>query len=199
MAITGSIFGKNSGSIGPLNLYVKDIDTGSWDVNTGWLSLGETESATIRDIVSKADIKFSQEGDRPADKVIIAQQVQLETSLGKPYLERLELVKRGLSLQRNSALAITQAMITKRLGERDSTNFFWLKAVEIVDGIESTNMLDRLYMKVACDTETTELVFDAATQRYHGLIFNAYLNDNAIVGVFDSAGRAAYAWTGDVI
>jgi hypothetical protein len=199
MSITGSIFGKNSGSLGPANIYVKPIADGSWDVNTGWQALGDTDSVKIRDMVSKAEIKFSQSGDKAADRVIVGQQVQIETGLGKPYLERLEGVKRGLSLSRNLSLAVTQAMLTKRIGERDSTQLFWVKVVEFVDGEESADPLDSVYIKAAASMDTTELVFDAASQRYHGIVFESYINDDAIVGVFDSAGRAAYLWTGEVV
>lgn len=199
MSITGSIFGKNQGSLGPANMYVKPITNSAWNVNTGWLDLGPVESTTLRDMVTKADIKFAQEGDRAADKVITAQQVQFETALGKPYLERLENIKQGLSLTRNTALAITQGMLSKRIGERDSNKFLWIKIVEFVDGEESVNPLDILYAKVAASTESTELVFDASTQRYHGVMFDAYINDDVTVGVFDTAGRAAYCWTGLVV
>lgn len=198
MAITGSIFGKNKGSIGPANLYIKLVSDGAWDDNTGWVSLGKTESSTLRDIVSKAEIRFSQDGDRPADRVIIAQQVQIETALGKPYLERLENIKRGLYLKKNTAGAITQAMLTDRLGERDSDNLVWVKMVEIVDGIESTDPLDTIYIKSAANMDTTELQFDVSTQRYHGLLFDSYKNDDTVVGVFDSSNRPAYCWTAEV-
>jgi len=199
MATTGSIFGKNSGSIGPANIYIKPVADGDWDLDTGWQFLGPTDAIKVRDMVSKAEIKFIQEGDKAADRVIVGQQTQIETSLGKPYLERQEDIKRGLSLIRNSALAITQAMITKRVGEKDSANLFWVKVIEFVNGIESTNKLDTIYMKAASSMDTTELVFDAASQRYHGVIFEGYINDDPIVGVFDSAGRAAYLWTGIVV
>ena len=185
--------------MGPSNIYIKPIASGSWNLNTLWLSLGLTESVIFRTITTKGDLKASQKGDRPYDKVIIAQQCQIEAGLGQAALEILEDVAQGVSLIRNTANAITQAMIVNKLGARDRENLFWVKIVELDGNVESTNPLDEVYMLASPSSETVELTFDATTQRFWGTMFEAYENEDLATRVVDGDGNVAYAWTGVVV
>jgi len=199
--ITASILGKESLELGPANIYVKPLIVSSvatdWADVSDWIYLGETESSTLRLITSKTDLNSSQKGTRPADKVVTGQQAQIETNLGQAYLERLEEIQQGLYLKKTGE-TVEQWQFTKRLGEQDSDVLFWVKMVKINAGIESTNLLDIAYMKAAPMTEQAELTFDAATQRFYGLLLEAYENDTGAYAVSDDSGRPAYAWSGDL-
>lgn len=201
MAETNSILGRRQLDLGPSNVYVKPLFISSvetdWADNSDWIDLGFVESLTQRFINTKTDLNASQEGTRPADKVITGQQAQIETNLGQPFLERLELIQQGLTLIKDSAGLITQWQFGKRLGERDSDTFFWVRAIKIERGIESVDLLDRSFMKAAAMSDTVELVFDAATQRFYGVLFESYLNDTGAFSVVDTEGRFAYNWSGD--
>jgi hypothetical protein len=196
---TGSIFGKNYLQMGPSNIYIKPIALGSWDIDTNWIALGLTESVIFRSITSKGDLKASQKGDRPYDKVIISQQCQVEAGLGQASLETLEYVGQGISLIKDSNNVITQAMIVNKLGSRDRENLFWVKIVELDGNVESTDPLDSVYMLAAPSSDTVELTFDATTQRFWGTMFEAYENEDDATLVVDDDGNSAYVWTGEVV
>ena len=92
MAETASFLGTPDLELGPCNIYVKQPITLDWDDESGWTDLGLVENILWRRIASKTDLVAAQRGTRPADKVITAQQVQIEANLGQAFLERLELV-----------------------------------------------------------------------------------------------------------
>jgi hypothetical protein len=206
---TNSILGNNFLTLGPANMYYKkrfdsDGNETDWESDSDYVFAGKTESATLRLIMTKTDLMASQDGTRPSDKTVTAQQAQLETSLGQSTLERLEFTQQGLRVERNSAGDVTRFLYVDVLGERDSdTNVeLWVKFVEIERGAESTNPLKTTYMKAAPQTEQTELVFDAATQRFYGLMFEAYKHDAGdYVVTFqeDGVDKYPYYWSGEVI
>lgn len=205
---TNSFLGNDYLQLGPANVYVKkrfvnSVET-DWASASDWVALGDSESTTMRQIVSKTDLTASQRGTRPADKVVTAQQVQFETSLGKAYLERLESIQQGLRLERNTAGEVTQWKIVKVLGERDSANNveLWVKVVEFDAGAESTDPLKTTYAKVAPSSDQVELVYDAASQRFYNVMFEAYENDEGsytVSYVEDGVTRYAYCWSAEVV
>ncbi len=201
MAITASILGRNSLDLGPANLSVKALFIASvetnWADESDWIDMGLTESSTLRLITSKTDLNASQEGTRPADKVVTAQQVQIETNLGEPFLERLELVQQGLVVEKDTPGVVEQWMIVKRLGQRDSDVEFWARLIKVEDGVQSTDINNIVYIRAAAMNDNVELVFDAASQRFYGVLFEAYLNDKGSFSVAAADGAFAYAWGGD--
>lgn len=199
--ITASILGRNQLDLGPANVYIKSLVVDSvatdWADDTDWIDLGYTESLTMRMLTTKADLMASQVGTRPADKVITGQQVQIETSLGKAYLERLENIQQGLQLVKETDGTVTQWKFVKKLGQRDSDVFFWVKVVKFNAGAESTDPLDTAYAKASPASDTVELTFDAATQRFYAVMFEAYENDEGPYAVVGENGEPAYSWSGD--
>lgn len=205
---TNSLLGSEYLNLGPANLYVKprfvnEVET-DWADESDWIFLGKTESSTMRVITGKTDLTASQDGTRPADKVVTAQQVQFETNLGQAYLERLEYIQQGLRIEKDSSGDVTRWMIVKVLGERDSDAAveFWVKLIEFDRGAESTDPLKTVYAKCAPMTDQVELAFDASTQRFYGVMFESYENnegDYTVSFTEDGVERFAYCWSGEVV
>jgi len=202
-----SILGRDTLSLGPANLYVKKrfvagVET-DWESATGWTYLGLTESAVFRSSTTKTDLSASQRGTRAADKAVSAQNVQIEVGLGQPTLERLEIIQQGLKLERDPGTGeITQWKIVSVLGERDSDAAveMWLKFVEIDRGSEMPGKTHTVYAKASPATESVELTFDAAAQRFFSVMFEAYLNDSGLYPVSFVSGSVtqyAYAWSAE--
>lgn len=192
--MTNSFFGRSPMDLGPANMYVKPQSVGSWTDNTGWTLLGLTESCIFRSLEGWADLKASQKGDGPWNRVIISQRCQMEANLAEPTLEVLESID-AIYLKRVTAV-IKQAMIVKQIGKSHRDNLLWIKQVELQGDKESTNPLDTVYILGARSSETVELVHDAATQRFWSCQFEAYENTDALTQVKDADGNIAYAWTG---
>jgi len=200
---TNSILGQTRLDLGPANIYIKPVLEGTvetdWNDVSDWVDLGYTESSTFKTMITKTDLTASQVGTRPADKVVTGSQAQIETSLGQSYLERLENVMQGLELTRNTAGDITQAKFVSRLGQRDSSVLFWVKFVRFNDGAESVNPLEIVYMKAAPASDSIDLTFDASTQRFFGVMLEAYANNEGTYSVSGANGEDCYYWTGEVI
>lgn len=198
-----SILGKDDMVLGPGNLYIKpftiDGNPTDWKDESDWIEMGLTESTIFRILTTKADLLASQKGTRPANKVITAQQTQIEAGLGEATLERLEQVQQGLSITRDTAGEMTSWKIVNVLGQRDSDKYFWVKFVELDGGVESVLPFDTLYAKAAPSIESAELTFDAATQRFYTVMFETYLNDTGPGAVKDDKNRFAYVWSADVV
>ena len=164
-----SLFGEPELSFGPTNLY--------WDTEGGGanLFLGGTDATTLTLGVQKIELVESQAGDRPQDRAITAQTVTIGGGLSRPDLIRLEAVVQGIDVDRDSFAEAKQIHGASHLGERDRTIAKQLTIVKIVDGVESANEFDTIDIFIAApSSETTELVFDAATQRFYGVLFEAY-------------------------
>ena len=196
MAETASFLGTPDLELGAANVYVKSPISLDWDDESGWVDLGLVENILWRRIASKTDLLAAQGGTRPSDKVITEQRVQIEAGLGQAFLERLVLVVQDLKLEKTGDV-VNQWMIVNKLGERDSQARFWLRVIKINAGIESADPLDRAYSLVSPMSETVELTYDAATQRFFGLLFEAYLNDDSASNfpVSHSDGEFAFAWS----
>jgi hypothetical protein len=181
--MTDSAFGKTDFAFGPGKLY--------WDTETGGenMDLGGTDQIKITMSTKKIELKESQAGDRPADRAVSAQVVQISCGLARATLERLEQVVQGFHLETNTAGTVTRIWGSDVIGQRDSAILKQLTFVEIIDGVESTDpfcIID--FWKAAPMTESTELVFDATTQRYYGVMFECYKDDTKV----DDEGRSTY-------
>lgn len=200
MSETASLLGSPQLDLGPANIYLKQrfinsVET-DWDSDSDYLSAGKTESTTLRLITGKTELKSSQGGERPDDKVVTSQQCQVEAALGQATLERLALFQQGIELIKNSAGDIVRWMFTKKLGQRDSDNQFWVKVIKINAGVESTDPLEISYMRASPSTDSVDIVFDSATQRFFGTIMEAYENvDGDYPVISPDTGAAAYIWS----
>lgn len=198
MAATASFLGGPTTELGPVQLEFKpkEID---WADESGWIDAGKTQQTLFRRTSTKTDLLTSQDGTEPGNRVITGQKVEYEAPLGQGTAERLADLVQDILLEKSGDV-VNQWMIVNKIGEDDLANLFWLRVTRVIGGIVSTNPLHVSYSLVAPQSESVELLFDAATQRYFGLIFRAYLNDaeNSAFPVFHSSGPAAFAWSGIV-
>ena len=201
---TNSILGRESLDLGPANVYVKKRFDNSierdWESDSDYVFLGKSEMTMIRVITTKTDLVASQDGTRPSDKVVTAQQVQVQVNMGQPTLERLQDIQQGMRYELDTSGDIEQFKIVDVLGERDSdANVeLWVKVVKINAGVESTDELDTIYCKAAPATDQVELTYDAATQRFYAVTMEAYKNESgsyAVSFVENGATKYAYAWS----
>jgi hypothetical protein len=170
---TGSAFGKPNLSFGPCKLF--------WDTASGgqYLDLGGFDSCTLSLNVAKIGLRESQAGDRDADKAISAQTYQVSAGLSRATLERMEEVVQGFELEKDTAGVIQRAWVTDIVGCLDSEIRKQLTLHELSKGKLSDNPFDILDIwEVAPMSETTELVFDATSQRFYGVVFEAYRSAN---------------------
>ena len=183
MADTQSAFGSQNFAFGPGKLY--------WDTATGGddVDLGGTDQIKITMSTKKIELKESQAGDRPADRAVSAQVVQIACGLSRATLERLEQVVQGFHVEKNTALEPIRIWGADVMAQRDSDVVKQLTFIAIRDGVESTDPFDIIdFWKVAPMTESAELVFDASTQRYYGVVFECYKDETKV----DDTGRATY-------
>jgi hypothetical protein len=183
MANTKSAFGSDQFAYGPGKLY--------WDTETGGanVDLGGTDSITISMAVSKIELKESQAGDRPADRAVSSQVYQVKCGLSRATLERLEEVVQGFHLEKDSAGAPIRVWGSDMLAQRDSSIWKQLTFKAIVDGVESSDPFDIIdFWRAAPMTESSELVFDASSQRFFGIVFECYKDPTKV----DDEGRATY-------
>lgn len=190
MADTQSVFGSQNFAFGPGKLYW-DTATGGEDVN-----LGGTDQIKIMMSVKKIELKESQAGDRPADRAVSAQVYQISCGLSRATLERLEQVVQGLYVEKDTAGEPIRIWGSDVMAQRDSDILKQLTFIAIRDGIESTDPFDIIdFWKAAPMTESTELVFDASTQRYYGVMFECYKDETKL----DDTGRATYFASREVV
>jgi len=183
MPNTQSAFGSQNFAFGPGKLY--------WDSATGGenIDLGGTDQIKITMSVKKIELKESQAGDRPADRAVSAQVYQISCGLSRATVERLEAIVQGFHVEKDTAGNPTRIWGSDVMAQRDSDIVKQLTFKAIRDGEESDDPLDIIdFWKAAPMTESTELVFDAATQRYYGVMFECYKDDAHV----DDEGKSTY-------
>jgi hypothetical protein len=190
MPSTPHAFGDAQLSFGPGRLY---WDTGSGGEN---LDLGETDSIVITLAVAKIELKTSQEGDRPADRAVSGQTYQARAGLARATAERLAKIVQGFKIVTNSAGEITRIYGSKVVGQRDSDIWKQLTFKEYEDGKITTNPLRIVnFPNAAPMTESTELTYDATTQRFYGVVFETYESADHL----DPDGNPTYWFTDEVV
>lgn len=175
-SMDNSALGFDSLSFGPGNLYY-DTATGGENIY-----LGETDSMKISLKTNKIDLKTSQAGDRPADKAVSSQYVEITCGLAQATLERLEQVQQGLVVDRDANGIAQKIHFEDAVGQRDSSLFKQLTFFEVIDGKDATeqsqplNIID--FFNAVPSTDSVELTYDATTQRYYGIMFTVYKSSN---------------------
>lgn len=183
MPDTQHAFGSSLLEFGPCNLY--------WDTATGGeeIDLGGFDSVKVTMGTKKIELKEAQAGDRAADRAVSSQTVQISAGLSRATAERLAEIFQGFHLEKNSADEVTRIWLSDRMAQRDSDIVKQMTLKVIRAGEESTEPLDIIdFWKVAPMTESTELVFDAATQRFFGVVFEIYKDDDHV----DDEGKSTY-------
>lgn len=183
MPNTQSAFGSQNFAFGPGKLY--------WDSATGGenIDLGGTDQIKITMSVKKIELKESQAGDRPADRAVSAQVYQISCGLARATVERLGAIVQGFHVEEDTAGEPKRIWGSDVMAQRDSDIVKQLTFIAIRNGEESTDPLDIIdFWRVAPMTESTELVFDAATQRYYGVMFECYKDDSHV----DDDGKSTY-------
>jgi len=93
MATTGWVAGNSELSLGPGNLYVATPNSAQNDwASATYTALGGCSSAVLRDIRSFTDLTEAQKGTSWADRVLTGSNSEIEYSLTRPFVERIELV-----------------------------------------------------------------------------------------------------------
>jgi len=188
--MTDSVFGNTDFAFGPGNIY--------WDTATGGeeLDLGGVDQITLTMQVSKIELREAQAGDRPADRAVSAQVYQISCGLSRATIERLGEIVQGFHVEEDTAGDPIRIWGSDVLSQKDSDIVKQLTFKEIVDGSETTNPLRIIdFWKVAPMTESVELVFDATTQRYFGVMFECYKSDDNL----DDEGSSTYWATREVV
>lgn len=180
---TSSFFGSDSLEFGPCNLY--------WDTATGGdnLALGGVDQVTVTIQTPKIELREAQAGDRPADRAVSAQIVQISCGLSRANVEKLNAIQQGFTIEENTAEEVVRIHLSDIIGQRDSDIVKQLTAKKINAGEETTDPLEIIdFWKVAPMTESVELVFDATTQRFYGVVFECYKSEDNV----DEDGKATY-------
>jgi hypothetical protein len=194
--------GRKAFDMGPCKLYIKPIENGSWQDDSGWIDTERSESLTLRDITEYADLVSMQTGSRAADKVITGQGAEVETNLGEAYIELLEQLSLDIRLVKSGENTVG-AMRVKQQGRRISSKLLWCKVVKIIGDAESTDPMDTRYFLASPMSETAEYLFDTDTQRWYALMLYVFENSASYVTdtldlVSDEDGNPAYWWVGEV-
>lgn len=190
MANTQHAFGSSLLEFGPCNLY--------WDTETGGanLDLGGFDAVKVTMGVKKIELKEAQAGDRAADRAVSSQTVQISCGLSRATAERLSEIFQGFHTEENTAGEITRIWLSDRMAQRDSDILKQLTLKVIRDGVESIDPLDIIdFWKVAPMTESVELTYDAASQRYFGVVFECYKDETQV----DDEGVATYFASREVV
>ena len=188
--MTNSAFGSTNFAFGPGKLY--------WDTATGGenIDLGGTDQITITMQVNKIELRESQAGDRPADRAVSSQVYQISCGLSRATIERLSEIVQGFHVEEDTAGNPIRIYGTDILSQKDSSIVKQLTFKEIVDGAVTTNPLRIIdFWEVAPMTESVELVYDATTQRYFGVMFECYKSEDNV----DDEGNATYWATREVV
>ena len=195
MATTGWVAGNSELSLGPGNLYVATPNSAQNDwASATYTALGGCSSAVLRDIRSFTDLTEAQKGTSWADRVLTGSNSEIEYSLTRPYVERIELVDPDFYVDyATDGVTPSQLSHHRRIGRRLSANKVWVlfKAFNS-QGVESTDKLEWRYMLAAFYSETLELTFDAATQRTYPVMGAAF----EYSGVTNADGQPALWWSG---
>lgn len=169
MSSTTNFLGSANGALGPINIYVitGDIqfDSAGTDTET---YLGGTQGATLTFNQEKADIMYDQYGTKPANRVVVGEELSLEASLVQTTQARLAAVFQEFT---SHASGFSQA---SAIGQDDISVVKSLKLIRVVAGVNSTDADDTLYMPAAAPMGTASWSFDAATQRVTGVSFTCY-------------------------
>lgn len=186
--MSDSILGNETYAFGPGNLY--------WDTAVGGdnVFLGECDSAVINAQMTKLDLKTAQKGDRAADKAVSSQNTMVTYGMAQATIERLALVLQGFTIQYDIATGLIplRFFMSDVIGQRDSAVAKQMTFIEIVDGQESADEFRIMDIwKASPLIESSELTFDATTQRYFPLQFEAYLGDDPVEHV-DPSGKYTY-------
>lgn len=175
MAITNTLFGQSELSFGPANIF--------WDTATGGdnVDLGGVDQLTITKAVTKIELREAQAGDRPADRAVSAQTYQLSFGMSRATAQRLSEVVQGFTTDLDTTGNIIRCYLADVVGQRDSSIWKQLTVYEILDGVQADpatqpgHVWD--FFRAAPMSESTELVYDAATQRFYGVVFETYKSD----------------------
>lgn len=195
MPTTGWIAGNSELSLGPGNLYIADTNSAVDDWATAtFTALGGCSSATLRDISGWTELKEAQQGDGYADKVLTADNSELEYAMTRPYIERMEDIIQGIYVRKTGA-TVNQISRHRKIGKRLSASKMWFlfKAFDST-GVESTNKLEWRYWLASPYQETVELLFDATSQRTYPIMAAAFTCDD----VLNTSSQPALWWSGEV-
>lgn len=197
MAQTNWVFGNTELSLGPGVIAIAQPNTAQddWD-SASYNDLGGFSSATLRDALGWTELKEAQKGDGWADKVLTADNSELECALTRPYVERMEDIIPGLYVDyASNGTTVQQVSRHRRIGKRLSASKLWVRfKANDANGIVSTNPLEHYYTLAAPSMESIEQVFDAATQRTYPIMFGAFECE----AVTNAAGQPALWWTGRI-
>lgn len=179
---TDCLFGQSALDFGPCNVY---FDTASGGEN---IFVGGYDQLTFTLAVTKLDLVEAQGGARPSDKAITAQNYTVTFGMSRPTITRLEKLVQGFDVERDSNDDPVQLYLSSHIAERDSTIWKQMSIVKIIDGIESTDEFDIWdFPNTAPMSESTELLYDAGTQRFYSVTMTVYESTQT-----DDQGRYIY-------
>lgn len=187
--LQNSLFGRAEMSFGTANVY---FDTGSGGGN---VYLGQFDSLTISKKVTKVDLMESQAGAAPADKAVSSQNYTLSLGMSRATVDRMEKIVQGFKVDRDTSGQPQRLFLSSVIGQLDSSIVKQLTVIEIIDGIEADPVTLPFHIwyfpKAAPMSDSTELVYDAATQRYYKTTFQIYVDEN----ILDHTGRPVYGFS----
>ena len=155
--------------------------------------LGKTMGVSVKYDNKKADIKFDQAGDSPANRVLSGYEASLEVVVGEGTISRMSAILNGFYAERQSTSPGAYQGYAQRfaLGQLDSAIVKQMKLVKIIGTGESTDPLDTVTFWRAAPASSVEAKYDATTQRSVKSMFTIYLDDTRQIGgqpIFYSSG-----------
>lgn len=183
--------GSDKLSLGPGQILISTQINTAYNLAT-FTDLGGTDSIEFTPSIKKVGLKYSQAGDRDADKVVTAQDAMIKFGLAFGFSERLKSVVQGFQTVTDSSGYVTQIKNEKRLSERDSEILMWILFKEYAGGKPSTNPRRWLYFKGAPSADSFPLKYDATSQRFVTIQIEAY-EESSVTG---DNGNPCYWWSG---
>ena len=169
---TDSIFGSKNLQIAPANFYVVDRTNLS-----NRRLLGLTTSAQLVIETTKQELMGNQYGTGAFNKIVTGQNITLSMELKQSTLENWQEIYPQIGTE-SAGQAITSAGFSSALGAGDRENAVRIEAIKIIDGVESTNGLDKLTCFLAAPTGNTTIPFTIDGEQLIAVEWTLYADQN---------------------
>lgn len=137
------------------------------------IPLGNTGKISIMDGDKWAEIKFSQQGDSPANMVRVGYETSVEIEIAEAAAALLYGLNDSYVLKKTGATIDAMAR-TRKIGTRHSDIWRQLTIVKLVGEGNSANDLDIIHFPLAAPDFETKVDFDAASQKLIPIKFMIY-------------------------
>jgi hypothetical protein len=149
------------------------ISSGSTIKKVVAIPLGRTGKISIQDGDKWAEIKFSQQGDSPANMVRVGNETMVEIEIAEAAASLLYSLNDSYNVQKTGVNIVSMAR-TLNIGTRHSDIWRQLTIVKLVGQGDSNENLEIVHFPLAAPDFETKIDFDASSQQLIPVKFNVY-------------------------